>query len=79
MIGYSDTNFANDYDTHSHMGFIILVGDNIVSWMCKRIRTVCLSTQESELTGSSEAARELKCMKSLARELKLIEEDDEVI
>ena len=76
---WSDANFANDKDRHSTMAHIIVIAGNIISWLSKRIRNICLSTEETELTSASEATRELKRVKSLATELKLIKDSDEVI
>ena len=78
VTAHSDANFANDSDRHSIMAYTVKVGDNLISWLSKRIGTLCLSTQESELTAATEATRELMAVKILAKELKIIGEQDDV-
>ena len=73
--GWCDANFANDEDRHSIEANVFCVEDNLVSWLSKRIKNVCLSTEEAELTSTSEAAREAIAIRSILQQIGVMKKD----
>ncbi|XP_031106262.1 uncharacterized protein LOC116010908 [Ipomoea triloba] len=49
LHGYSDSNWARDVlDRKSTSGFAVYLGDNLISWVCRKHRTVARSSTEAE-------------------------------
>jgi hypothetical protein len=76
LIVYSDANYGNDYDGTSTAGMCVVLRDNnsnnyLINWFSKRLRHVCLSTEEAELSAASEAAREAIALRCLLVQLGL--------
>ena len=72
LVGYSDANFAMDQDRHSIGAYCFLLNGGIISWSSHRIKHVCLSTEEAELTAAGEAARELIALRSILVQLGVV-------
>jgi len=73
--GWCDAKFANDEDRHSIEANVFCVEDNLVSCSSKRIKNVCLSTEEAELTSTSEAAREAIAIRSILQQIGVMKKD----
>ncbi|POW03335.1 hypothetical protein PSTT_11167 [Puccinia striiformis] len=56
---YADADYANDkVESHSYYGYLVMVGDSLVSWKAKKTDSVASSTTEAEYTAMYEGARE---------------------
>lgn len=70
LIGYSDSDFANDPDTRkSTSGYIFKLNGGAVTWSSQRQQTVSLSTSEAEYIGSSNATKEAIWVRRLLQDL----------
>lgn len=68
--GFVDADWANNkLDRRSYTGFCFLLSSGIVSWECKKQRTVALSSTEAEYMGISEACKEAMYLRSLQFEI----------
>jgi hypothetical protein len=65
VVGFSDANFASDEDRHSVGAYLFMLDGNVIAWTARRMKTVCISTEEAELTAASEAAREAIALRSM--------------
>lgn len=75
LVGFCDASFPNSKQPYPQIGFIffIIAGDSWspISWCSRRLKHVCLSTEEAELAAASEAAREAIALRSILVETKL--------
>jgi hypothetical protein len=78
LVGYSDANFANDEDRHSVGAYCYTVNGGMVSWASHRIKHVCLSTEEAELTAAGEAAREGLALRSILVQIGVLDDSEPV-
>ena len=70
LQGYSDADWAGDLDTRrSTTGYVVMLNNGAIVWQSRRQPTVALSTMESEYMALTEAAKELKWIKTLLAEL----------
>lgn len=70
LIGYSDSDWANDKDDRrSTTGYIFCNAGGAISWNSKKQPTVALSTTESEYMALSAATQELLWLSQLSAEL----------
>ena len=70
VSGYSDADWGGDHtDRKSTTGFIIMVNNNIVSWISKKQSTVALSTAEAEYMAISAAAQEILWIRTFINEI----------
>ena len=71
LSGYSDSDWAGDYDTRkSTSGFIFGVGSAAISWSSKHQPTVTLSTCEAEYIGQTNATKEAIWLRRLLNEIR---------
>jgi hypothetical protein len=71
LSGYSDSDWAGDYDTRkSTSGFIFGVGSAVISWSSKLQPTVALSTCEAEYIGQTNATKEAIWLRRLLNEIR---------
>lgn len=60
VIGFTDLDWAGDSDQrHSIAAYTIMAALAPVSWSCKRLQTICLSSTKAEYAACTEAAKEL--------------------
>ena len=70
MIGYTDSNWANDLDDrHSTTGNLFLLGEGAVSWISKRQTIVAVSTAEAEYVALYHATQESIWLRQLLTEV----------
>ncbi|KAJ8719262.1 hypothetical protein PYW07_016818 [Mythimna separata] len=68
--GFVDSDWANDsVDRRSYTGFCFVLANGIISWECKKQRTVALSSCEAEYMAISEACKEAIYLKALQFEI----------
>ncbi|KAF5448208.1 hypothetical protein F2P56_028764 [Juglans regia] len=73
ILAYSDVDWAGCLDTRrSISGYVIYLGDNLVSWRSKKQPTVSRSSCESEYRALVSTAAEVKWLGHLLRDLKVI-------
>ena len=69
-IGYSDADWAGDYDDHhSTSGIIFTLSNGAVSWYSKKQPVVALSTAEAEYISLSAATQETIWLRRLLKDL----------
>lgn len=68
--GYCDADWANDItDRKSYSGFCFVLSGAVISWGCKKQRTVALSSTEAEYMAITEACREAVYLLNLQNEI----------
>lgn len=67
--GYTDADWANNFDRKSFTGFVFLIGGGAVSWQTKKQSTVALSSTEAEYMALTNAAKEAVFQRNLILEL----------
>ena len=66
---FTDSDFAGDLETRkSTTGFLVKVGDGLISWGSKRQSIVTLSTTEAEIIALIEGIKETTWCKQLLSE-----------
>ena len=79
LVGFCDASFPHSREPYPQIGYIFfLVIDgvwNVISWVSRRLKHVCLSTEEAELAAASEAAREAIALKLILVQLGLLQSD----
>jgi transposase InsO family protein len=72
ISAYVDSDWGNCPDTRrSATGFVILTGDQVLSWKATRQATVSLSSTEAEYKALSDLGREITWLTNLISELSL--------
>ncbi|KAH6555955.1 hypothetical protein KP509_1Z214500 [Ceratopteris richardii] len=70
LRAYSDSDWAGSQDDRrSTHGYMIYIGDKLVSWCSKKQHTVALSSTEAEYKGLVEGAKEVIWMQTLFKSL----------
>jgi len=76
---YVDADYAACKDTRKSVsGFVITIGESVISWRSKKQPVVALSTSEAEYIALSEGIRESVWIKGMLQELKLMKADDAI-
>jgi hypothetical protein len=69
---YTDADHANDKKTsHSYFGYLVLLGNSLISWKAKKYASVSSSTAEAEYVGLYEGGREALWIRLLLQSLNL--------
>ncbi|XP_031096843.1 uncharacterized protein LOC116001083 [Ipomoea triloba] len=72
LHAFSDSDWAGcPKDRKSTSGFVVFLGSNLVSWVCKKQRTVAMSSTESEYKALADVCVEVTWILSLLRELRI--------
>ncbi len=70
LKGYSDADFAADAETRrSCAGYLIILGETVVTWSSKTERSIVLSTAESEWTALARGIKHANFLRGLLEEL----------
>jgi hypothetical protein len=68
LVGYSDSDLANDSTDHkSQGGHVFLASNGAISWQSRKQSLIAMSTLEAELIACPEASREAKWLLQLQR------------
>lgn len=68
--GFVDADWgSNTLDRRSYTGFCFLMSGSVISWECRKQRTVALSSMEAEYMAIAEAGKEAIYLRSLLYEL----------
>lgn len=73
LKAYSDASWGNADNGKSFSGGAIFIGSSLVSWKCKKQRTVGNSTCEVELFAVSEIVKDVMWLQNMLIELKCID------
>lgn len=74
LQGYSDADWGGDVDkSKSTSGWLLLIGNGVVSWSSKKQTIIAQSTMEAEYVSLSEAAKEAIWLKNFLVELAIPE------
>ena len=80
MYGYSDSDWGGSLDDRrSTSAYVFFLGGAAISWKVKLSPTVCLSTQEAEYVGLSEATKEALNLKMIMEQIGFGSEDPTTI
>ncbi|XP_019242132.1 PREDICTED: uncharacterized protein LOC109222208, partial [Nicotiana attenuata] len=70
LLAYSDADWGGIPDTrHSTSAYVVLLGNNPISWCSKKQRTVARSSTEAEYSVVASAVAELNWITNLLKEL----------
>jgi hypothetical protein len=73
LVGYTDASFPPSFDARATIGMIwfLTIGScwNVISWHSRKLRHICDSTEEAELSAASEGVKEGIALKSMLVEL----------
>ena len=77
ITGYADADWAGDYDERkSTTGYVIMIGNCVVSWVSKKQSTVSLSSAEAEYMAISSSIQEIKWIRQLLNELYIFNQSE---
>ena len=80
LIGYSDSDWANDPDDrHSTTGNVFLMANGAISWLSKKQAIVALSTSEAEYVALSSATQEAVWLRRLLNALNAIPDEPTIM
>ena len=66
LVGFSDADWAGNCDDRkSTSGGCFFLGNNLVSWFCKKQNSISLSTAEAEYIAAGSACTQLMWMKQM--------------
>lgn len=69
VSGYVDADWAScEVDRKSYTGFVYKIGKSVVSWECRKQKTVALSSTEAEYMALSDACKEALFIRSFMNE-----------
>jgi hypothetical protein len=80
LSAYCDSDWGSDpQDRKSTTGYLIFLGDSLISWASKKQSTVAMSTMEAEFLALTACTQEIIYLRTLLTELKLIQPGPTVI
>ena len=74
FFGYANASYGNADDRKSITGYVFLAGNGAITWYSRKQISVVLSSTEAEYVALSEAAQEACWLRSLYRELGLLQQ-----
>lgn len=69
LLGFVDSDWANDCDRKSYTGYVFKLSGGPISWQSSKQKTTALSSTEAEYIGLCEASKEAVYLKSFLNEL----------
>lgn len=66
---YADADWGNSVDRKSYTGYIVKIGNNVVSWESRKQHCVALSSTESEYLSIASVSKELCFIKNFLSEM----------
>ncbi|XP_047339682.1 uncharacterized mitochondrial protein AtMg00810-like [Impatiens glandulifera] len=69
VIGYTDTNWAGNFDIKSTTGFCTFIGGNLVTWRSKKQNIVSRSSAEAKYRAMAATTGELIWIKYILKDL----------
>ena len=80
ITAYADADWAGDLDDRkSTTGYVIMIGDCVVSWVSKKQSTISLSSAEAEYMAISSTVQEIKWIRQLLNELYICYQNEPTI
>jgi Reverse transcriptase (RNA-dependent DNA polymerase) len=71
LCGYSDADWAGNFDRKSTTGFCTFVGENLVTWKSKKQNVVARSSAEAEYRAMASTASELTWIRQVLVDLNI--------
>ena len=69
ILAYTDTNYAQQADRHSILGYCLIFGAGAISWSLKKQNIVTLSSTEAEYVRHTNAAKEILWIRKIWAEI----------
>lgn len=70
LVGFSDSDFASDIITRrSTTGYVIKIGNGVVTWASQRQHSVSLSTTEAEYVAAAQVTKEILWLQYLLEDI----------
>jgi hypothetical protein len=80
LVAYSDSDFAGDVtDRKSTTGYVMMLGNCAISWCSKKQPIITLSSTEAELVAANAAAKEIKFLRNLLKDLGLEQKEPTIL
>ena len=59
ILAYTDTDYTQQADCHSILGYCLIFGARAISWSLKKQNIITLSSTEAEYIGHTNAVKEI--------------------
>jgi hypothetical protein len=68
LVGFTDSDWANDPDEKSTTGYVFSLGSRPVTWACKKQQAISLSSAEAEYRAMVNASQEALWLRQILSE-----------